>query len=295
MCAITKNAYAKINLALDIVNTRPDGYHEVRMVMQSLTLHDKVTIQLMEEKDQSIRLLTNLSFLPTDDKNLAVKAAKLFLSTYQIPDSIHITLEKQIPVAAGLAGGSSNAAAVLHGLNELFSVHAPLAELQTLGLQLGADVPYCLQLGTALAEGIGEKLTPLAPAPSGYCLLVKPHAGVSTKQVYIEYDLLKNPPRVDVDAMLTALQTNTFANIAKHLGNVLEPVTTSLQPEIPRIKAAMSDKGAIGTLMSGSGPTVFGLFTSASKAKNAYDYFKGSIYGKQTFLTEFFNPNTNII
>ena len=294
MNTITQNAYAKINLALDILSTRPDGYHEVRMVMQSLTLHDTITVRREKGSEGSIFVSSNLPYLPCDDRNLAVKAAKLFFATYQIHANISIHLYKQIPVSAGLAGGSSNAAATLHALNELFAVHASLEELQALGVQIGADVPYCLQLGTVLAEGIGERLTALPAAPSGYCLLVKPHAGVSTKQVYTEYDALAVPARADVDSMLTALEHGSFTEMAEHLGNVLEPVTTAMHPEIPRIKAALHDKGAIGTLMSGSGPIVFGLFSSAAKAKNAYDYFKNGPYGKQTFLTEFFNPATQV-
>ena len=293
MNTITKYAYAKINLALDILSTRPDGYHEVRMVMQSLTLHDTITIRREKGSQGTIRVTSNLPYLPSDDRNLAVKAAKLFFTTYRIHANIAIHLHKQIPVAAGLAGGSSNAAATLHALNQLFSVHASLEELQKLGVQIGADVPYCLMLGTVLAEGIGERLTALPAAPAGYCLLVKPQAGVSTKQVYTEYDSLKTPVRADVDALLAALEHGSFSEMAEHLDNVLEPVTTAMQPEIPRIKAALRDKGAIGTLMSGSGPTVFGLFSSAAKAKSAYDYFKNGPYGKQTFLTEFFNPDAS--
>ena len=290
MNTITKNAYAKINLSLDILSTRPDGYHEVRMVMQSLTLHDTVTVQKEEGCEGNISVSSNLPFLPSDDRNLAVKASKLFFATYHINNNISIHLHKQIPVSAGLAGGSSNAAATFHALNELFDVHASLKELQKLGVQIGADVPYCLQLGTVLAEGIGEQLTALPSAPAGYCLLVKPHAGVSTKQVYTEYDALPVPARTDVDSVLLALEHGSFSEMAEHLGNVLEPVTTAMHPEILRIKTALHDKGALGTLMSGSGPTVFGLFSSAAKAKSAYDYFKNGPYGKQTFLTEFFNP-----
>lgn len=284
-------AYAKINLSLDILGTRPDGYHEVRMLMQSLSLCD--TISLSVTGTPGLTMTCSDMTLPIDERNLAYRAATLFCRTYDITTGIAIHLEKQIPVAAGLAGGSSDAAAVLRGLNEMFGAPATKEELASLGLTLGADVPYCLMLGTALSEGIGEKLTPLTAAPNCYCLLVKPEAGASTKQIYTEYDTMAAAETIchsDTDGILAALEQGDYNGLTSRLCNVLEPVTTKLVPEIATIKETLKDLGADGVLMSGSGPTVFALYTDKEKAQNAEEHFKQTSYAPRTYLTEFYQP-----
>lgn len=282
-------AYAKINLSLDILGTRPDGYHEVRMLMQSLTLHDTITLEV--QPSPGVFLACSEPSLPTDERNLAYRAATLFLSAYAPSYGVVLHLEKKIPAAAGLAGGSSDAAAVLRGLNVMFGSPASDAALSSLGLQLGADVPYCLRLGTALSEGIGERLTPLPAAPDCYCLLVKPAAGASTKQVYTDYDTLAETTEIlhpDTKGLLDALAAGDYTGLASRLCNVLEPVTLRLVPEIADLKETLYSLGADGALMSGSGPTVFGLFSSEAAAKNAEAHFLRTGYSPRTFLTEFY-------
>lgn len=282
-------AYAKINLSLDILGRRPDGYHEVRMLMQSLTLHDTITLGV--QPSPGVSLACSEPSLPTDEHNLAYRAATLFLSAYAPSYGAVLHLEKKIPAAAGLAGGSSDAAAVLRGLNVMFGSPASDAALSSLGLQLGADVPYCLLLGTALSEGIGERLTPLPAAPACYCILVKPAAGASTKQVYTDYDTLAETMEIlhpDTKGLLDALAAGDYTGLASRLCNVLEPVTLRLVPEIADLKETLYSLGADGALMSGSGPTVFGLFSSEAAAKNAEAHFLRTGYSPRTFLTEFY-------
>lgn len=286
---ITLKAYAKINLALDVIGKRSNGYHDVRMIMQTIKLYDKVTINKTSGED--IHIKTNLHYLPTNENNIVYQAAKLFKEMYRINDGLHINLEKRIPVAAGMAGGSADAAATLTGLNLLFHQELPLQELMKLGVRLGADVPYCLLGGTALSEGIGEILTPLIPAPNFHCLIVKPPVSVSTKFVYDNLSLSKEQPHPDIDGMVTAIKTGNAEGITSRLGNLLETVTLKVHPEINEIKEEMLSLGAINSLMSGSGPTVFGLFTSAAAAEKAFYSFKVGSYGKQTFLTQFYQPN----
>ena len=287
----TAYAYAKINLSLDILDTRPDGYHEVQMIMQSLMLHDTAT--LITTEDKGIVMTCSDTSLPVDEHNLAYRAAALFCETYDIPYGIKLHLEKNIPVAAGLAGGSSDAAAVLRGLNEMFDFPATKEELAALGLRLGADVPYCLMLGTALSEGIGEKLTVLPAAPSCYCLLVKPEAGASTKQIYTDYDALAATTEIthpDTEGLLLALSAGDYAGITSRLCNVLEPMTLRHVPEIATVKDTLRKLNADGILMSGSGPTVFSLFSDKEKAQRAEAHFKQTSYAPRTFLTEFYQP-----
>lgn len=286
----TAHAYAKINLSLDILGTRPDGYHEVQMLMQSLALHDTVTFFVTEQP--GLALTCSDSTLPVDRHNLAYRAASLFCDTFRISCGITLRLEKKIPIAAGLAGGSSDAAAVLRGLNELFGFPASKDVLTRLGLQLGADVPYCLMLGTALSEGIGEKLTALPAAPSCYCLLVKPEAGASTKQIYADYDAFAATTAVhpDTPGLLSSLSTGDYNGIVSRLCNVLEPVTLRLVPEIALIKKQLLALGADGVLMSGSGPTVFALFSDKKKAQHAEACFLQTSYAPRTFLTVFYQP-----
>ncbi|MDD5900025.1 MAG: 4-(cytidine 5'-diphospho)-2-C-methyl-D-erythritol kinase [Lachnospiraceae bacterium] len=289
--SIITYAYAKINLSLDILGTRPDGYHEVQMIMQSLQLHDTVTLNA--GSGQGITMTCSDTTLPADEHNLAYRAAVLFCNTYGIAEGIHLHLKKRIPIAAGLAGGSSDAAAVLRGLNELYGNPANTEELASLGVKLGADVPYCLMLGTALSEGIGERLTALPPAPDCCCLLVKPAAGASTRQIYTDYDALVQSANIehpDTKQLLNALSAGDYRTLTNGLCNVLEPVTMRLVPEIASIKEALQSHGADGVLMSGSGPTVFALFSDFAAAKRAETHFLATEYAHGTFLTEFYQP-----
>ena len=284
MDSITVNAYAKINLGLDVLGKQANGYHNVRMIMQSLELHDTLTIQ--KTKGNGIAIQTNLSYLPVNQDNLVYKAAALFMNTVKTTDGLHIRLEKRIPVAAGLAGGSTDAAATLHGLNRLY--HAGLSEnnLMKLSVKLGADIPYCIMLGTALSEGIGEILTPLPPMPSCSILLVKPDFSVSTKYVYDHLDLNQNAPHPDMDIMIKTLQNKDLYALSKAMDNILQTVTIRDYPIISDIKDKMKELGAITSLMSGSGPTVFGIYQNRTLAKKALAYFrKHQHYGKQVVLT----------
>ena len=283
-------AHAKINLALDITGKRPDGYHEVRMIMQGIALCDRIRIERIPRKEivgREIILKNSLPYLPSGKGNLAYDAAALFREYAGTEDGVIVELEKHIPVAAGLAGGSADAAAVLQGMNELFETGYTAQELRELGLKLGADVPFCVMGGTALSEGIGEKLTRLPEAPRFHVVLVKPPVGLSTKEVYQRFDGAANPSHPDVDGMIHAIREKDFLGVAAKLGNVLEPVSRAMCPEITEIERQMKSFGSEGTLMSGSGPTVFGLFTDRGRANAAYMHFKIGRKSGQTFLTEF--------
>lgn len=288
---LTIHAHAKINLALDVLNRRPDGYHTVRMIMQSLSLCDTLFLQKTAEPG-IILSARNPELFPDvtwDENNLIYKAAKLFIDTCSIQSGVHITVEKQIPSAAGLAGGSSDAAATLIGMNQLFGRHLSIEELQALGVKLGADVPYCIQLGTALSEGIGEQLTALPTAPAMYCVLVKPETAISTKYVYQNLKLDKaNHP--DIDAALDAISTGNVNKLCSNLNNILEPVARTLCPEVEDIELKLAELGALGTCMSGSGPTVFGLFTDGNDAIEASEYFLDHGYEDRAFVTKFYQP-----
>lgn len=288
---LTIHANAKINLALDVLNRRPDGYHTVRMIMQSLSLCDTLFLRKTETPGIAIsaRNPEHYPDVTWDEHNLIYKAAKLFMDTYPTEGGVQIIIDKQIPSAAGLAGGSSDAAATLKGMNQLFEKNLSLEELQSLGLKLGADVPYCIMLGTALSEGIGEVLTPLKPAPALYCTLVKPSTAVSTKYVYenLKLDEAHHP---DIDAVIAAIEENNIAKLCANLSNILEPVARTLCPEVEEIKLKLIELGALGTCMSGSGPTVFGLFTDGNAAIEASEYFLDHGYAERSFVTKFQQP-----
>ena len=260
-------ALAKINLGLDVLGKRENGYHDVRMVMQTIYLYDNVTLE--KTLDAGIQLETNLFYLPVNEKNIAYKAAKLLMDEFQIQEGIKIHLEKRIPVAAGLAGGSANAAAVLVGMNRLFSLGLSMEELMERGVKLGADVPYCIMRGTVLAEGIGEILTPLTPLPKCYVLIAKPAISVSTKEVYEALDAEEIPYHPNIDGILKGLEEANLEQITSSMGNVLERVTIAKHPIIEEIKTAMKECGAMNAMMSGSGPTVFGIFEDQKTAKIA--------------------------
>ncbi len=276
-------AYAKINLGLDIIGRREDGYHLLRMVMQSIGLADRLVIS--NNNTGKIRIRTNLEYLPTGPKNLVYRAAELICGEYGIKDGIDVSIDKRIPVAAGLAGGSSDAAAAIIALDSLFELGMSTADMCRLGTSIGADVPFCIMGGTALAEGIGEVLTPLPAMPECHILLVKPGFGISTKDAYRAVDARPIEQHPDIDAIVNALGRGDLGDICSHMGNVLESVSCPDHPAIGQIKARMREYGAKNAMMSGSGPTVFGIFDDRAAAQRAYIDLKGSEYGKDTFLT----------
>lgn len=280
-------ALAKINLGLDVIGTREDGYHLVRMIMQTIDLYDWVTVRKSESA--GISLETNLNFLPTDEHNIAYQAVELLKQDFPQIDGVELRIHKCIPVAAGMAGGSTDAAAVLYGMNKLYHLGIPMNRLMEYGLKLGADVPYCLLRGTALAEGIGEKLTRLAPMPDCFILIAKPPVSVSTKLVYQSLDALKEPPHPPIDAQIHDLEAQDLPSLAMHMGNVLECVTVPMHPQIAQIKELMEEQGAIAAMMSGSGPTVFGIFSEEAKAYEAKAQIRNSGLARQVYVTKPYN------
>ena len=272
-------SYAKINLTLDVLGRRENGYHDVEMIMQTVSLFDLV---IVDKSAGPISVKTNLSYLPDNDKNIAYKAAKLFFDYTKIKSSVKIMIHKNIPVAAGLAGGSGNAAAVLCAMDKLYGTEMPPEELMKLGASLGADVPYCILGGTAVASGIGEILTPIKPMKKTYILLVKPPVNISTAAIYEEIDSADILLHPDTQAMQKAIAENDIKRISQNLCNVMESVTEKQCPVISGIKKKMLLNGAKGALMSGSGPTVFGIFDDYAKAKRSHDSFSRQY--KDSFL-----------
>ncbi len=285
MDSIWINAPAKINLALDVIGCRPDGYHDVRMIMQSIRLFDRLTIE--KNDDHNISLRTNLEFLPSDENNLVYCAAKLLIDEFSLP-GVSIELSKRIPVAAGMAGGSTDAASCLLAINELFELGLTNEELMKRGVTLGADIPYCILKGTALSEGIGDILTPLTPAPGCYLLVAKPNIHVSTKYVYTNLVLNEKTNHPDIDGMMGAISDGNLDDMCGFMSNVLEDVTIKKHPEIRTIKETMLKHGAKGSLMSGSGPTVFGVFDDKDAAENAKDACKLLPFRCFVYLTDFY-------
>lgn len=264
MDEIRLRAYAKVNLGLDVLRRREDGYHDVRMIMQNINLFDKLTIK--KKKEAGINISTNLPYLPTDSNNLVYRAAALLIDEFGIEGGVDIDLYKFIPVAAGMAGGSADAAAALYGMNELFGLKLSIGELMKRGVRLGADIPYCLMGGTVLAEGIGEKLTRLKACPDCYFVVAKPPFPVSTKLVYDKLVIDGSTVHPDIDGIMHAIADGDVGGIASRLLNVLETVTAKEYPDIEGIKDKMRECGALNALMSGSGPTVFGIFDDKDKA-----------------------------
>ena len=284
---ISLKALAKINLGLDVVRRREDGYHEVRMIMQTIQLYDRLDIKRTQEP--GIQIQTNLSFLPVNENNLIYKAAKLLMDEFSITDGVSVKLDKRIPVAAGMAGGSTDAAAMLVGVNRLFSLGLTKRQLMERGVQIGADVPYCIMRGTALAEGIGEALSPLPPMVKCPVLIAKPSISVSTKFVYQNLKLDDTTIHPDIDRLIDDIKAKNLHDIAAHMGNVLETVTIPNYPVIDEIKKHMLSNGAVGAMMSGSGPTVFGLFDDEDTAKKAYKAMRSSHLARQVYLTSVYN------
>lgn len=286
---ITKNratvkSYAKINLTLDVLDKLPNGYHNVKMIMQSISLFDLVVV---DKASRGIQISTNCKFIPKNEKNIAFKAADFFFDAANIRGGARILIHKNIPVSAGLAGGSGNAAAVLCALNALYDFPLGDEEIDSLALQLGADVPYCINGGTCIAEGVGEKLTHLPPLPPFPIVLVKPQISISTADIYNRIDSQDNLIRPDSDKAITAIKTGDFDLLFSNMKNVMQSVSEALCPEIPEIIKSMYSLGAKVSLMSGSGPTVYGIFENDKDAKKACDILIQSY--PQTFFAHIFN------
>ena len=286
-------ALAKINLGLDVLRKREDGYHDVRMIMQTVRIFDRLA--LVKQDKEGIRVRTNLYYLPANENNLVYKAANLLFEEFDIPGGLSIDLKKYIPGAAGMAGGSSDAAAVLYGLNRMYGLGLSQEQLMERGVKIGADVPYCIMRGTALAEGIGERLTSLPPMPPCNILVAKPGISVSTKYVYenLHANDLRPEQHPDIDGILDALKKQDLRGMAEALrdGNVLETVTASAYPVIEKLKETMEENGAAVALMSGSGPTVFGIYEDRMQARRAMAAIRKSRLAKQLFLTTPYNNN----
>lgn len=274
-------AYAKINISLDVVGKREeDGYHLLKMIMQNIDLYDEIYV---EKRKSNIKLECNKSYVPTDSRNLAYKAAMLFKEKYDIKEGVYINIVKNIPVSAGLAGGSTDGAAVLKLMNKLFEVNASDEELMELGLKLGADIPYCIKGGTALCEGIGEKITELKPFKDKILVLVKPGFGVSTKEVYKSSFSIASINLSVLGCILALSNSNDLYYVANNMKNLLENVTLRKHNILIRIKEEMNRYGAVGSMMSGSGPSVFAFFDDMLKAQRCYEKMKEN--HREVFLT----------
>ncbi len=284
-------AYGKVNLGLDVLRKREDGYHEVKMVMQTVGIYDGLDF---EKTDSGrIEIESNVFFVPTDENNLIYKAAKLLFDEYGIQSGLKITLKKFIPVSAGMAGGSTDAAATLFAVNKMFDLNLSIKKLMAYGVTLGADIPYCLMRGTALSEGIGEKLTRLPDMVQCPVLIAKPPVNVSTKFVYENLHIEQVERHPDIDGMIEAIKEKDIDKIAAKMENVLETVTVREYPQIQELKQMMMDTGAINSIMSGSGPTVFGLYRTEEEAYRAKEIVKNSGIAKQVYVTNMFLPGEN--
>lgn len=277
-------AFAKINLGLDILRKREDGYHEVRMIMQTIQMYD--VLEMKKVKKPGISLSVNYPYIPSDERNLVYKAAKLLMDEFQVKEGIDIRLEKFIPVAAGMAGGSSDAAAAMVGINHLFKLGLSEKDLMDRAVNIGADVPYCIMRGTALAEGIGEKLTRIAQVPDCYVLIGKPGIGVSTKTAYESLQLDKIQSHPDIDGMIRDIENGNLLAMTDKMGNVFESGIIGKYPVIGEIKDLMEANGALKAMMSGSGPTVFGIFDDREKMEAAAAVLRQSNLAKTVFATE---------
>ena len=273
-------AYAKVNISLDIVGKRDDGYHLLRMIMQNIDLYDEI---IVEKNNKDIIIECNKNYVPTDSRNLAYKAAIAFKERYNIAEGVKIKIFKNIPVSAGLAGGSTDAATVLKIMNKLFEVNASDEELMELGLKLGADVPYCIKGGTALCEGIGEIITPLNPFKNKIIVLVKPSFGVSTKEVYKNFNMEKVKKHPETEELIKAMDEDNLRYVAYNMKNLLENVTLKKHKVLIDLKEEMNKYGAINSMMSGSGPTVFAFFDDKLKAQKCFEKMKQKY--NEVFLT----------
>lgn len=278
-------AYAKINLGLDVIGRRPNGYHDVKMIMQTVDIYDELTFEISDRSE--VVLTVSDPQIPVGDDNLIVRAAKLLMEEFHIDQGLKIYLKKNIPMAAGMAGGSTDAACTLKAVNELFHLGLSDQELMDRGVRLGADIPYCIMGKTALSEGIGEILTPLKTPPKAYLVVAKPDINVSTKFVYENLHLEEIERHPDIDGMVQALEDGDLFGICDRMENVLAKVTEELYPIIQTLKTCMIEQGALNAIMSGSGPTVFGIFNDKTKAEEAYQAIEKQELVKQLFLTTF--------
>ena len=291
---LSMEAYAKVNLGLDVVRRLENGYHEVKMIMQTVDIADTL---YFTKQDGGIAVTVEGEFIkdgivPADENNLIYKAAKQMFEKYNLQGGVAIHLVKRIPVAAGMAGGSTDAAATYRGINALFDIGAEGKELEELAVKVGADVPYCISGGTALSEGIGEVLTTLPDAPDCVLLVAKPDISVSTKYVYENLNLPGVTNHPDIDGMVDAIKTGNADGVWQRMANVLETGTVKAYPIIEEIKQEMIEMGAIKSLMSGSGPTVFGVFEDMAKAQAALQTIVDKDLAKQVFVTRFINPSS---
>lgn len=282
---ISLEAYAKINIGLDVTGQRGDGYHLVRMVMQSIDLFDTVTVEKRDGKEVCLTIEagedgSDISGLPTDDGNLCVKAANALMEDARIQEGLAIHLVKRIPSEAGLGGGSADAAAVLRGVDHVFRLGYTKEKLAEIGLRLGADIPFCIYGGTMLAEGIGEVLTPIEPPlQNAYLLLVKPGYGESTGGIYAALDALTDPVHPDIDTMVETIRQGDLYRLGRTMGNILEKVVFKKSPELRKIKEDIIKVDSLGALMSGSGATVYGVFAEKTEAEQAAQVLKGKYNG----------------
>lgn len=286
MKTLTRNAYAKVNLALDVLRRREDGYHDVCMIMQNLSLYDTLTFTMEEADMLAITLSCDKEFVPCDERNLIYKAIVLMGETYHLTGHIHVELVKRIPVEAGMAGGSTDCAAAFHAMRELYGLDVSDQKLMKLGVKLGADVPYCIMAKTALSEGIGEVLTEVAPLPDCFVVVAKPTISVSTKMVYENLHANELQHHPDVAGMIEALKQGDLSGVASRMENVLETVTTKLYPQIEEIKQSMKETGAENAIMSGSGPTVFGLYRGKAIAEQAAEKIRQQYGLSEVYVTQ---------
>ena len=286
MKTLTRNAYAKVNLALDVLRRREDGYHDVCMIMQNLSLYDTLTFTVEEADTLTITLACDKAFVPCYARNLIYKAIALMGETYHLTGHVHVELVKRIPVEAGMAGGSTDCAAAFHAMRELYGLDVSDQELMKLGVKLGADVPYCIMAKTALSEGIGEVLTEVAPLPDCFVVVAKPTISVSTKMVYENLHANELQHHPDVAGMVDALKQGDLSGVASRMENVLETVTTKLYPQIEEIKQTMKESGAENAIMSGSGPTVFGLYTEKATAEQAAEKIRQQYGLSEVYVTQ---------
>ena len=288
MDKIELKAYGKINIGLDVIRKREDGYHDLDMIMQTVGVYDDVIIS-REDGTQTyeIEVSTDADVLPNDKGNLAFMAAKVLMEAYDIKAKVKIHINKRIPIAGGMAGGSADCAAVLRGVNQLFQLGLTDEQLQEYGVKLGADVPYCIVGGTKRAQGIGEILTDLPTPPKCYVIIAKPDAFVSTKFVYshIRPAQIENHP--DIDGIIESIKAGDLYGMCEKIANVMEDVTIPEYPIIQKVKDILKSNGAVNALMSGSGPTVFGIYDDEEKAKQSMDALSGKEFVSQLCLTKF--------
>lgn len=288
MDKIELKAYGKINIGLDVIRKREDGYHDLDMIMQTVGVYDDVIIS-REDGTQTyeIEVSTDADILPNDKGNLAFMAAKVLMEAYDIKSKVKIHINKRIPIAGGMAGGSADCAAVLRGVNKLFQLGLTDEQLQEYGVKLGADVPYCIVGGTKRAQGIGEILTDLPTPPKCYVIIAKPDAFVSTKFVYshIRPAQIENHP--DIDGIIESIKAGDLYGMCEKIANVMEDVTIPEYPIIQKVKDILKEHGAVNALMSGSGPTVFGIYDDEEKAKQSMDALSGKEFVSRLYLTKF--------